>query len=143
MTDIFSVQGKIDRLEQKFSSLPLLEDRYHLLIEMGRALPPYPAEWKMEKYLVKGCQSTLYLHAECKKGILYYAATSDALISAGLAALLLAVYNGETPEAILKTPLTFLQKFNLHASLSPMRSNGLDHLHRQMVREALHFLTNS
>lgn len=137
MADLFSIQEKIDRLEKKFSSLPSLEARYNLLIEMGRALPPYPSEWKTEKCLVKGCQSILYLHTEKKEEKIFYTATSDALISAGLAALLLAVYSGEPPEAIVKTSLEFFQNFGIHTSLSPMRSNGLVHLHRQIVREAL------
>lgn len=79
----------------------------------------------------------MYLHAEMQEGKLYYYAFSEALISAGLAALLIYYYEGESLETILKEPPTFLEKMGIPQSLTPSRVNGLASLHTQMKKEAL------
>jgi cysteine desulfuration protein SufE len=114
--------------------------KYEKIIELGRELTPYPALFKTPDRLVKGCQSTMYLYAELTQGKIHFHAFSEALISAGLAALLLAVYNGETPDVILTCPPRFLEELGVHDSLSPSRSNGLASLFQRMKKEALDFL---
>ncbi len=116
------------------------EQRYHLLIAMGRDLPPFNPDHKIPAHTVQGCQSTLYLHASFRDSKLFFSASADALISAGLAALLISVYTGETPETILKCPPTFLQDLGIAASLSMNRSNGLAHIHLRMKQEAVKYL---
>ena len=69
-----------------------------------------------------------------------FEAEADALISAGLAALLIRAYNGETPEVVLKCPPSFIEELGINASLTPSRSNGLYSLHLQMKQEALRLL---
>ena len=133
-------QKKSDEVKNFFSGLASPEDRYKALIEMGRALPPFPLELKFSENLVAGCQSSLYLTARFVNGQIYFEAASDALISAGLAALLINVYNGESPETILKEPPRYIEDLGIHASLSPNRSNGLAQIHLRMKRHALNFL---
>ncbi len=135
-----SYDQKTEAIKLKFSSLATAEERYHMLMEMGRRLPPLPQELKTPDRVVKGCQSTLYLHSFLKEGKLFFEASSEALISAGLAALLIAVYSGETPETILKCPPHFISELGIPASLSPSRSNGLAHIHLRMKQDALNFL---
>ncbi len=134
-------QKKSDELKNKFLTLGSTEARYSALIEMGKALPPYPKECKTADRIVSGCQSILHLHASLKEGKIYFEASSDALISAGLAALLLTVYNGETPETLLTSPPHFLAELGIMGQLSPNRSNGLAHIHLRMKQLAIHFLT--
>lgn len=134
-------QKKSEEIRQKFLSLPSAEARYSALIELGKALKPYPESLKTADRIVKGCQSTLYLAASLEEGKIFFSASSDALISAGLAALLLSVYNGESPETILTCPPTFLSEIGIMASLSLNRSNGLAHIHLRMKQLALQFLT--
>ena len=69
-----------------------------------------------------------------------FEAEADALISAGLAALLTQVYSGETPETILKCPPTYLDEIGISASLTPNRANGLYSIHLRMKQEALKLL---
>ena len=126
-------------IKKKFADLSSPEDRYNLLIEMGRALPPLSADLKNSENLVSGCQSILYLSARLQNDLLYFDASSDALISSGLAALLISVYSGESPETILREPPQFLADLGIHASLSPNRSNGLSHIHLRMKQEAVKF----
>ena len=66
-----------------------------------------------------------------------FQADSDALISAGLAHLLIMVYDNESPETVLKCPPSFLDNLKIPSSLSPSRANGLYSLHLRMKQEAL------
>ncbi|MDE3045595.1 MAG: SufE family protein [Verrucomicrobiota bacterium] len=129
---------RVERIKQKFSSLPQPDDRYSYLIDLGRALPLYPPALRTPSHIVPGCQSTLYLAARLENGLLHFSADADALISKGLAALLLSVYSGLSPEEILNNPPTFLHEIGLFASLSPNRSNGLAHIYHRIRQEAVH-----
>ncbi len=132
-------QKKCEEIQKKFS--PLTPDgRYQELIEMGRRLPPFPQEFKTKDRIVHGCQSTLYLDMAFIDGKCFFQADADALISKGLAALLIAAYSGETPETILKCPPEFIRELGIGASLSPSRSNGLAQIHLKMKQEALKIL---
>jgi cysteine desulfuration protein SufE len=132
-------QKKCEEMKEKFSSLTP-EERYDTLIEMGRRLPLFATSLKTADRIVPGCQSTLYLSTTLKEGKLFFEVYSEALISAGLAALLIYVYSGESPETILKCPPTFIAELGLTASLSPGRSNGLAHIHLRIKQEAVKVL---
>jgi cysteine desulfuration protein SufE len=136
-------QKKSEEVKNFFASCSSPEARYDALIAMGRKLPLFHPALKTPENLVVGCQSNLYLASRLIDDLLYFEAASDALISAGLAALLIAVYSGETPETILKQPPLFLADLGIHASLSPNRSNGLAHIHLRMKQEALKLLISS
>lgn len=127
-------------LSQIFSSCKSKEEIYQKIIEWGKKLPSFETGWKVEKNLVPGCQSLMYLHAEYRERKIYFAASSDALISAGLAAILLEAYNGKSPEYILKTPPVFLDEWGIPASLTPGRANGLASLYLKMKQEAIRYL---
>ncbi len=131
-----SFEHKVQRLKGQFASLQNAQ-KYELLMEMGRRLPPYPEALKTPERVVSGCQSTLYLAAALKEEKIEFIACSEALISSGLAALLVAVYSGESPEVVLQCPPTFLEELGIFASLSAGRSNGLYHIHLRMKQEAL------
>ena len=107
------------------------------MIELGRSLKPYPKEDQTSDYLVKGCQSQLFLKATFKEGLIHFEAKSDALISAGLAALLLMIYDQQPPEAILKCPPTVLKELEITSYLSPSRANGLRSVYLRMQQEAV------
>ena len=116
------------------------EEKYQKIIELGRQLPGLTEQDKIPAHLVKGCQSTMYLVSQLKGDKVEFAAESDALISAGLAALLMHVYSGESPEAILTCPPTYLEELGISASLTPNRANGLYSIHLRMKQDALRLL---
>lgn len=124
-----------------FATCTTQEQVYAKIIELGRALPPFLEAHKTPTALVQGCQSQMYLYSEMKEELLYFQVHSEALISAGLGALLITAYSGESPETILSCPPLFLQDLQLHKNLSPGRSNGLASLLDRMKREALLRLT--
>lgn len=142
-TSIQTLQKKIEAIKKKFLSLSSLEKRYGALMEMGKKMAPFADALKIPENRVSGCQSNLYLSTKVENGLIYFEAHSDALISAGLAALLIAVYNGETPETILKESPDFLQELEIYALLSPNRSNGLSAIYLRMKQEALKVLVKS
>ena len=122
MATIEEIQAQIG---EDFSYLPQWEEKYAYLIELGQKMEPLPKEYQVEENLVRGCQSTVWLHRECQEGVVVLKAESDSLIVKGLAALLLQVYSHQTGEAIQSTALTFLEETGLNRHLSSQRANGL------------------
>lgn len=100
-------------------------DKYDYLIEMGNSLPEIDREYKTDEYLINGCQSKVWLHADYRDGKVYYQADSDAIIVKGIAALLVKTLSGQPPEDIMSSDLHFIDKIGLKQNLSPTRSNGL------------------
>ncbi|MBN9378300.1 MAG: SufE [Chlamydiales bacterium 38-26] len=116
------------------------DDKYKKIIEFGKKLPLLEEQYKVPENIVKGCQSIMYLRSFFQNDLVYFQASSEALISAGLAALLIYVYSGETPETILTTPPHFLDELGINANLTPSRANGLYSVHLRMKQEALKIL---
>ena len=116
--------------------------RYEKIIDLGKKNSSLLKEFKVDENLVPGCQSRMYLRSYEKNGRIYFEAESDALISSGLAVLLIEVYSGEEPEVILKCPPDYLEELGISASLTPGRANGLYSIHLRMKRDALKFLMN-
>ncbi len=100
-------------------------ERYQYLIDLGKKLPPLDDALKVEDNLVRGCQSQVWWVGEMRDHKLYFQAGSDSTIVAGLIALLLRVYSGHTPAAILTVAPEFVTKIGLDQHLSPTRRNGL------------------
>lgn len=117
-----------ERKEQIIDDFSLYEewlDKYEYLIELGKALAPYPEEKKTDDRLIKGCQSRVWLDAQMSGGVLEFAADSDAVITRGIISLLISVYSGRTPQEILEDDFSFLDEIGLRQNLSPTRANGL------------------
>jgi cysteine desulfuration protein SufE len=112
-------------------------ERYQFIIEMGRKLPPFPAEWSDDAHRVPGCQSRVWMEATLRDGDLYFAGASDAAIVSGLVALLLRVYSGRSPEEILATDPVFLKDLGLLEALSTNRGNGIAAMARKIREVAL------
>lgn len=100
-------------------------DRYEYLIDLGKNLPPIRPAYKTDAYLVKGCQSKVWLHGEIRNDRLYLEADSDAVITKGIIALLIRVLSGQKTADIRSAELSFIDTIGLRAHLSPTRSNGL------------------
>lgn len=100
-------------------------DRYQYLIDLGRRLPEFPEEHRVDSNKIRGCQSQVWFVAEENDGLLEFQAISDAAIVSGLIAVLLRIYSGKRPQDILETPADFITALNLEAHLSPTRSTGL------------------
>lgn len=135
-----SYEEKVDYLKELFSSCANAEAKYRMIMELGKKQPLLNPSHKILENVVKGCQSTMYLYSVANDGMIHFQAESDALISSGLAAVLVLVYSGETPEIILKRSPTYLEELEISQSLTPSRSNGLYSIHLRMKQEALKWL---
>ncbi|MFB9867932.1 SufE family protein [Vreelandella sulfidaeris] len=100
-------------------------DRYQYIIDMGKQLPDFPDEWKVEEFKIQGCQSNVWMRYEEEGGQLVFKATSDAAIVSGLIAVLLRIYSDRSAAEIRATEPHFLADLGLDKHLSPTRSNGL------------------
>jgi cysteine desulfuration protein SufE len=114
-------------------------DKYNYLIELGRSLPMIDEKHKVESNLISGCQSRVWLHAEFDGERVYFTADSDAVITKGIANLLIRVYSGHTPQEILDASTEFINEIGLTEHLSPTRSNGLLSMIKQIKIYALAF----
>ena len=120
-----SINELQDEIVEEFLELDDWMDRYQLLIDMGGELEPMDDSMKTEQNLIDGCQSRVWINADCIDGRLVMTAESDALIVKGVIALLLRVLNNQTPRDILDSDLYFIDRIGLRDHLSPTRSNGL------------------
>lgn len=138
MSSIAAIQEEII---EEFSVLDEWMDKYNHLIELGRQIPELDPADRKEEYLIQGCQSRVWLKAELQDGRVRYFADSDAIITKGIAALLIRVLDNHTPAEILGAELLFIRETGLQEHLSPTRSNGLVSMLKQMKYYALAFQT--
>ena len=120
-----TLEEKKQQIIEEFSLYDEWLDKYEYLIELGKALEPFPEEKKTEDRLIKGCQSRVWLDYELKDGKLYFRADSDAIITKGIISLLVSVYSGRTPQEIAADDFAFVAEIGLKENLSPTRANGL------------------
>ncbi len=127
----------IQDLIDDFSYLDDWEDRYKYVIELGKGLAPLSDAEHSADTKVQGCVSQVWLVCESDDGgaHLTFRGDSDALIVKGLIAILLAMYSGQSPDAILAVDAkSIFEQLGLDEHLSPQRSNGL-HAMVSRVRE--------
>lgn len=119
---------QLDDIRGTFAFFDAWEDKYRFLIDLGKGLATLPDQHRVEENLVRGCQSQVWLltryHADGKR--LNLAIDSDAHIVRGLIAIILAAYDGKTPNEILAFDIDALfRELDLVSHLSPTRGNGL------------------
>lgn len=118
----------IDDVTSAFEFLDDWEERYAFIIDLGRQLPAFPDDERIEKNYVHGCQSQVWLihHYDEASGKLYLLMDSDAMIVRGLAAIVLVALNGKSPRDLLATDIDELfEQLDLFKHMSPTRGNGL------------------
>ncbi len=134
-----TIDEKQHEIIEEFSVFTDWMDKYSLLIELGNDLETLEEEHHVSQNLIEGCQSKVWLYARIKDDRIYFSADSDAIITKGIAALLVKVLSGNTPDEILKSDLHFIDEIGLKEHLSPTRSNGLVAMVKQMRLYALAF----
>ena len=132
-----------DQVISEFSLFDEWMDKYSYLIEMGRSIPVIDGVYKTDQYVITGCQSKVWLHADYRDGKIFFTADSDAVITKGIVNLLIRVLSGHSPDEILDADMNFIEKIGLREHLSPTRSNGLTSMIKQMKLYALAFKTKA
>lgn len=122
-----------DQIIEEFSIFDEWLDRYNYLIELSGELPQIAPEHKTDQYVIKGCQSRVWVDATLDEdGKMHFTADSDAIITKGIISLLIRVLDGHTPEEVRDADLYFIDRIGLAQNLSPTRANGLLAMIRQM-----------
>ena len=120
-----SLQETESDVVDEFSMFDEWLDKYEYLIELGKSLTDYPEEKKTDERLIKGCQSRVWLDYKIDGGRIFFNADSDAIITKGIISLLIRIYSGRTPEEVLSSDFSVVDKIGLKENLSPTRANGL------------------
>lgn len=132
-----------EEIIDEFSVFDEWLDKYDYLIGLSETLPPIAPEHRTEQYVIRGCQSRVWIDARLDEGRIRFTADSDAIITKGIIALLIRVLDGRTPQEVLDTDLYFIDAIGLSANLSPTRANGLLAMIKQMRLYALAFASQA
>lgn len=134
-----NIQEKEREIVTEFEIFDDWMDKYNYLIDIGKTVDKIDDKYKTKQYLISGCQSQVWVHAEQKDGRVYFKADSDALITKGIVGLLIRVLSGQSPDDIVNADLGFIDEIGLKDHLSQTRSNGLLNMIKQMKLYALAF----
>jgi len=106
------------------------EERYRLLIDLGRELEPMPDPLKTDATKVRGCSASVWVYpTRLDDGRLHFLADSNAAITKGIVALVLAAVQDRSPEAIAATDIAAeLAPFELGRQLSSNRTQGIPNM---------------
>lgn len=129
-----------DQIIEEFSVYDEWLDKYEYLIELGNSLDTIEENKKTPDNIIQGCQSRVWLDAVLEDdNTVTFRADSDAIITKGIIALLIRVFNHQTPQDIVSAELYFVDEIGLSANLSPTRANGLLAMIKQIRYYALAF----
>ena len=118
------------------------EQKYTLIIDLGKTLPSIPQANRIQQNLVNGCQSKVWLVStfkpskEFEQGLILFTGDSDGMITKGLLAMLIYFYSNQTAKYILTTKPSFIENLGLPEFLSPSRVNGFANIHKKIKLEA-------
>ena len=132
-----TINEEQDKIIDEFSVFDDWMDKYNLLIDMGKEVPPINTKYKVKDFLIEGCQSKVWLHPDFEAGKVIFTADSDTVITRGIISLLIKVLSKKTPDEIISAELYFIDRIGLRQNLSPTRSNGLLSMVRQMKLYAM------
>ena len=137
-----SINEHQDEIIDEFSLLDGdMEMTIFYIMELGQKLPQMNESDKVEENVVKGCQSKVWLTASVKDDKIFFIADSNTAITKGLVSLLVRIFNGQTPDAILEADLYFMHKIGMERFIGTQRSNGFAAMIKQMKLYALAFKT--
>ena len=134
-----SIEEIQEEIIEEFAMFDDWMQKYDYLIELSKDIPLISEEYRLNENLIKGCQSKVWLHAREIDGKVIYTADSDAIITKGIAALLIRVLSEQKAEDILENEMYFIDAIGLKEHLSMTRSNGLVSMIKQMKFYALAF----
>jgi len=121
MTTLSDIQEEYEFLEA--------DDRYRLLIDLGRELALMPDALKTDATLVRGCSASVWVYPVTENGQLSFMADSNAAITKGIIALVLKTVDGKNAAEILKTDIeNALAPFDLKNQLSSNRTQGIPNM---------------
>ena len=121
-TSLADIQEEYDFLDK--------DDRYRLLIDLGKALEPMPDALKTDATLVRGCSASVWVYpTTAGDGTLHFLADSNAAITKGIVALVLLAVQDRPAEDIVATDIAAaIAPFELSRQLSSNRTQGIPNM---------------
>ena len=132
-----SIQEKQNQIIDEFNFFQDWSEKYQYLIDLGKCLPDFDQNNRIDSNLINGCQSKVWLNSSFNDNIVIFEADSDAIISKGIISLLIRVFSGHNPKEILEANIDFIEKIGLNSHLSQTRANGLLSMIKQIKIYAL------
>lgn len=133
-----AIASKQEAIIEDFSMLDGdMEMTINYIMELGEELPPFPEQYQTDDYVVKGCQSKVWMNAELANGVVHFQADSNTAITKGLVSLLVRILDNESPEQILEAEIDFPSKIGMNRFIGTQRSNGFGAMIKQMKLYAL------
>ncbi|WP_298352906.1 SufE family protein [uncultured Dokdonia sp.] len=136
-----SIQEIQDEIVDEFSMFEDWMQRYEYMIDLGKSLPLIDEAFKTDDYIIKGCQSKVWVHATMENGQVAFTADSDAIITKGIIAILIRAFSNQSPQAIIDADTAFIDEIGLKEHLSPTRANGLVSMIKQIKLYAVAYQT--
>ena len=129
MTDMPAPRPILADLQEEYEFLDA-DDRYRLLIDLGRTLEPMPDALKTDATLVRGCSAAVWVYPTVlEDGRLHFLADSNAAITKGIIALVLLTVQDHAPAHIVATDIEgALAPFDLRNQLSSNRTQGIPNM---------------
>ena len=140
---MMTIAEQEEQIIKEFTLFDDWMDKYNFIIDLGKSLPMIDEKHKTDSNLIKGCQSRVWLSAEFDGKVIIFTGDSDAVITKGIANLLVRVLSGHTPDEIIGADMSFVDQIGLKEHLSPTRSNGLVSMIKQMKLYALAYKTKA
>ncbi|MBY0519473.1 MAG: SufE family protein [Sphingomonas sp.] len=119
----------LDDIREEYDFLDA-DDRYRLLIDLGRTLEPMPDALKTDATLVRGCSASVWVYpTRADDGTLHFLADSNAAITKGIIALVLLTVQDQPPATVANTDIAAaLTPFDLKNQLSSNRTQGIPNM---------------
>jgi len=113
------------------------ESTIYYIMELGARLDPLPEKDKLDKNLIKGCQSKVWLITKPDEDTVVFNADSNTEITKGLISMLIRVLSGQKASEIIDADLSFVDRIGISSIIGSQRSNGLLSMIKQMKLYAL------
>ena len=136
-----TIQEIQNEIIDEFSMFDDWEERYQYMIYLGKTLPLIDAQYKTDDFIIKGCQSKVWVHANLDTDKVVFTADSDAIITKGIIAILIRVFSNQHPKDIIEANTDFIDEIGLKEHLSPTRANGLVSMIKQLKMYAVAYQT--
>lgn len=110
--------------------------KYEYIIDLGKKLPDINEKEKVEKNLVQGCTSQVWLVPKIENGTLELEGTSDAIIVKGLVYIILDIFNHRTLDEINAFDINILNALGLEEIITPNRQSGVQGMIKKIIKVA-------
>jgi len=136
-----TIEESQNEIKSIFAAFGNPDDKWKFLLKIAKEHSGMDDSLKQDKFIVKGCAAKMFLVPEYKEGILTFhldteGGESTPLLSRGLGALALKIYNNQKPADILAAKPEFFQEIGLQVGLTPTRANGFASLLKQIYMYA-------